>query len=113
MSRQYLSRDGDRLVRRQGGETLWIEPWGEHSLRGRAPRQAAPEPPAPATPDITIGEDEAQITNGRITATINQHGFLEFTSQRGDVLLREYWQAGGRPPRPHPPAPPRPGRTRD
>ena len=41
MSRQYLSREGDRLVRRQGGETLWVEPWGENSLRVRATRQRA------------------------------------------------------------------------
>jgi alpha-D-xyloside xylohydrolase len=104
MSRQYLSQDGDRLVRRQGGETLWIEPWGEHSLRVRATRQRtvdasedwALEPPAPATPEITIEDDGAgavgRITNGRITAAIDRYGWLEFTNSRGDLLLREYWQ---------------------
>ena len=103
MARQYLSRDGDRLVRRQGGETLWIEPWGEHSLRVRATRQRAIEqgqlwalePPGPATAEITIGEDEARISNGRVTATIDRYGILEFTNQRGERLLREYWQTLG------------------
>ncbi|MBV9794762.1 MAG: glycoside hydrolase family 31 protein [Actinobacteria bacterium] len=100
MRRQYLSREGDRLVRRQGGEIVWIEPWGEHSLRVRATRQRAIdtsqdwalEPPAPATPDITIGEGEARISNGRITATIDRYGIVEFTNQDGQRLLREYWQ---------------------
>ncbi|HWG12004.1 MAG TPA: hypothetical protein VG268_01895, partial [Streptosporangiaceae bacterium] len=107
MSRQYLSRDGDRLVRRQGGETLWVEPWGEHSLRVRATRNRAIgtgqdwalEQPGPSTPDITIADDDAdiaaRISNGRITATISRYGWLEFTNQRGDVLLREYWQVLG------------------
>jgi alpha-D-xyloside xylohydrolase len=102
VSRQYLSQDGDRLVRRLGGETLWIEPWGEHSLRVRATRQRAVEatedwalePPGPATPEITIGAGEARITNGRITAVIDRYGIVEFTNQRGDLLLREHWQVG-------------------
>jgi alpha-D-xyloside xylohydrolase len=100
MSRQHLSQEGDRLVRRQGGETLWVEPWGENSLRVRATRQRAIEasedwalePPAAATPQITITGDAARITNGRVTATIDRFGILEFTNQRGDRLLREYWQ---------------------
>jgi alpha-D-xyloside xylohydrolase len=72
-------------------------------LRVRATRQRAIEqsqlwalePPGPATPEITIGEDEARISNGRITATIDRYGILEFTNQRGDRLLREYWQTLG------------------
>ena len=35
------------------------------------------------------GEDEAQITNGRITAAIDRYGWLEFTNSRGDLLLRD------------------------
>jgi alpha-D-xyloside xylohydrolase len=100
VSRQYLSQEGDRLVRRQGGEIVWIEPWGEHSLRVRATRQRAIdtsedwalEPPAASTPQIAVTDNSARITNGRITATIDQYGILEFTNQRGDRLLREYWQ---------------------
>ena len=100
MSRQYLSQDGNRLVRRQGGEILWVEPWGENSLRVRATRQRAVdtsqdwalEAPAPATTQITIGDDGASITNGRITATIDRYGIVEFANQHGDRLLREYWQ---------------------
>jgi alpha-D-xyloside xylohydrolase len=100
MSRQYLSQEGERLVRRQGGEILWVEPWGENSLRVRATRQRAIEtsedwalePPAASAPQITVDGDGASITNGRITATIDRYGILEFTNQRGDLLLREYWQ---------------------
>jgi alpha-D-xyloside xylohydrolase len=100
VSRQYLSQDGDRLVRRQGGEILWVEPWGENSLRVRATRQRAIdatqdwalEPPAPTKPQITITDDAARITNGRITATIDRYGIVEFTNQTGERLLREYWQ---------------------
>jgi alpha-D-xyloside xylohydrolase len=100
VSRQYLSQEGDRLVRRQGGETLWVEPWGENSLRIRATRQRAIdasqdwalEPAAPSTPQITITDDAARITNGRVTATIDRYGIVEFTNQRGERLLREYWQ---------------------
>ena len=100
MSRQYLSQEGERLVRRQGGEILWVEPWGENSLRVRATRQRAIEtsedwalePPAASAAEITVDGDSASITNGRITATIDRYGILEFTNQRGDLLLREYWQ---------------------
>src|ERR1700749_4332544 len=103
MSRQYLSQEGDRLVRRQGGETLWVEPWGENSLRVRASRQRsidtsqdwALEPPGASTPPITITDDRAWISNGRIPATIDRYGILEFTNQRSEVLLREYWQVLG------------------
>jgi alpha-D-xyloside xylohydrolase len=103
VSRQHLSQEGDRLVRRQGGEILWVEPWGENSLRVRATRQRAIEtsqdwalePPAASTPQITITADAARISNGRITATIDRYGILEFTNQRSEVLLREYWQVLG------------------
>ena len=99
MVHAYFSEEGPRLVRRFDGETLWIEPWGSDSLRVRATRQArmGEEPwallePQPTASEIAIGDNTATITNGRITATVDEFGWITFTNQHGRVLLREYWQ---------------------
>ncbi len=45
-----------------------------------------PGPDAPLTPQ----ENAASIANGNITATIERHGYIVFTNQRGEELTREY-----------------------
>jgi alpha-D-xyloside xylohydrolase len=39
--------------------------------------------------------DGGQVTNGKITATVNGRGWLGFANQHGRVILRELWQVGG------------------
>lgn len=44
--------EGNRLIGRSGAETLWIEPWGENSLRVRMTKEAAMDPNDWALTDI-------------------------------------------------------------
>ncbi len=94
-----ITKEGNRLVRRDGRELLWIEPWGANSLRVRATRLAAmPEddwallPAAEGEAAITIDEPRASITCGGLTARINNEGWLTFENARGELLLSEYWR---------------------
>ena len=88
---------GNRLIRRFDSEILWIEPWGENSLRVRATCEAAmPETdwallPAPqAQTEIKIENNSAVITNGKITATVSRSGKIRFFNQNGKLLLEEF-----------------------
>lgn len=111
---------GNRLVAKYGKETLWIEPWGENSLRVQMTKEAVmdehrwalSEVMETIEPEIQIQEVEwvepwipsaeraekiqkvqtASIRNGKITAKFNQEGWLSFYNQKGEVLLEEYWR---------------------
>lgn len=92
-----LQTDGKRLIRRFDSETLWIEPWGENSLRVRATALAVmPEtdwallPPEDAPAEITLGDKEASIRCGKLTATVSPSGKLRFFNERGELLLEEF-----------------------
>jgi alpha-D-xyloside xylohydrolase len=94
-----VKTEGPRLVWRYDDEILWIEPWGEDSLRVRATRMGRmpekdwallPQPAGAARCEIT--DDEARIENGRLTAVISRVGALRFEKPDGTVLLREQWQ---------------------
>lgn len=93
-----LSQQDNRLVFHYDAEELWIEPWGENSLRVRATKQrsmptegwALEESPASPKATITIGEAEASITNGKINATISKRGKLIVYNSKGEKLLEEY-----------------------
>lgn len=77
--------------------TVIVEPWGANSLRVRATKK-------PAMPDrdwallkqediegaIVIDRYQASITNGKITAIINQIGKLWFENEKGEILLEEF-----------------------
>lgn len=112
-------RKDNRLVCYLGEQTLWIEPWGENSLRVRMTGEANMdandwaliEEVKPCKADIKIEDVEvlepwyrnnpeehvlqcttATITNGNITAKFNIEGWLSFENEKGDVLLSEYWR---------------------
>lgn len=104
----------------RGNQTLWIEPWGENSLRVRMTKDALmdghdwalEERPKDTVSSINYKEvdltepwwqdeadgkhrqtgTEAYLTNGKITARINAEGWLSFLNEEGDVLLEEYWR---------------------
>lgn len=98
------------LICRENGETLMITPWGRDSVRVRA--TVLPEftnddeallAPQETDAQITIGENEAVLTNGKITAKIEKQtqinpwccGFrLTFLNQKGEVLLQEIANGG-------------------
>jgi alpha-D-xyloside xylohydrolase len=90
-------QQGRALVWERDHETLQIEPWVRDSLRVRAtPNPTISEglvsalmPPIPSESRITIGDDEATITNGAITARIAANGLITFLDAAGNELLAE------------------------
>ena len=91
-------KEGNKLVFHYDAEELWIEPWGENSLRIRATKMA--EMPSGnwalleeipmLTPEIQIEEKQACLTNGKIKALISRYGKLTLYNQKGEILLDEY-----------------------
>lgn len=84
------------LVAKKEHETIQIEPWGENSLRVRATRNAkftgenwGLHPVENQKVQIEIKEGTADITNGDITAHMNDVGLLTFTC-KGRRLLHEF-----------------------
>lgn len=85
------------LIWRFDAETVWIEPWGENSLRVRATAEAQmpladwallPAPQMQA--QIEMGEKGASITNGKLKATMSSSGKICFWNQKGELLLEEF-----------------------
>lgn len=88
----------NRLIRREEGETLCIEAWGENSLRVRAVRMGDPleggdwalcrRPAARAA--VTVRGEEAEVVNGRLRAHVSADGRLTFYDLSGRRLLEEF-----------------------
>ena len=115
-----VSNEGKRLILREGNSQLWIEPWGENSLRVRmtafpqmdANDWALSEPVKETDAEITYetvdntdpwyrGEEYAKyhqqgtyarLRNGKITAELNPEGWLRFLNQKGEELTAEFWR---------------------
>jgi len=115
-----LKQEDNKLVITQGNTFIWIEPWGENSLRVRMSAQANMDENEWAltekvvdckadisfqTVDITdpwYQSDEyekyhqtareASITNGKITAKVSYEGWISFYNQKGELLTEEYWR---------------------
>ena len=71
--------EGNRVVARHKGETVWIEPVGINTVRVRATRNARMDENRPGAllPDIPVGDatvevdgDKATVRNGRVTAEV-------------------------------------------
>ncbi len=112
--------ENNRLIIKNGNSQVWIEPWGESSLRVRM--TAAPEMDShdwalcepvkeciaefrTETVDTTDpwykGDEFAHyhqtgvnhyITNGKITAKVDFEGRISFYNQNGNLLTEEYWR---------------------
>ena len=115
-----VRQEGNRLVIEEGLTRVYIECWGESSLRVRMTAEpemdkndwALCETVEEVTPVITFTEvdvtdpwykgDEwkkyhqtgtvATLTNGKITAEVSPEGWIRFLNQRGEVLTEEYWR---------------------
>ena len=92
-----LKSENGRLVMTDNNEKVWIEAWGKDALRVRCARQAkmpeedwALEEPVGETAQVTVGEREATVTNGKITAKVNKVGKIAFYNQNGKLLLEEF-----------------------
>lgn len=117
-------QEGKRLIIAQGNTQVWVDPWGENSLRIRMtpdPRMdtndwALTEPVKDTDSRITFetidttdpwyqGEEwrkyhatgtVATLTNGKITAKVNPEGWISFYNQKGQLLTEEYWRTRDR-----------------
>ena len=93
--------DNGFLYYQEGREKIRIEPWGKDSLRVRVTNNytidesqdwALMDKPADNPVFSEDGNGAHSITNGKITATIDRHGYIAFTNQDGKELVREYWR---------------------
>ena len=116
----YLERENDKLIIREGISQVWIEPWGENSLRVRMSAEARmdthdwalTEKTEHTSVTITMEEidvtdpwyqseeyskyhqkgTQATLTNGKITAKVSYEGWISFYNQKGELLTEEYWR---------------------
>lgn len=89
--------DGHRLVWRYDNEILWIEPWGENSLRVRATAEMTmPDenwallPAENVDVQLECDGNSAVIINGKIKATVSKSGKIRFFNQKDELLLEEF-----------------------
>jgi alpha-D-xyloside xylohydrolase len=92
-----LSNKDGRIVFTYDAEQVWIEPWGQNSIRVRATKTSGmPEEnwallkPAEIKADINVDESSATLVNGRIKASITKRGKLTISNTSGKLLLEEY-----------------------
>ncbi len=116
----HFEQDGKRLIIREGRTQVWIEPWGENSLRVRMTAEAemdahdwALTEQVPETNStITFAEIDvtdpwyqteeyaqyhqtgttATLTNGQIEARVSHEGWIGFYNNEGKLLTEEYWR---------------------
>lgn len=115
-----LMQEGNKLIIGSGTSQVWIEAWGENSLRVRMTNEqkmdendwALTEKVKECVPQITVKElditdpwykdeewskyhmmgKEYTMTNGKITVKINPEGWMSFYNQKGELLTEEYWR---------------------
>ncbi|MBE5765826.1 MAG: glycoside hydrolase family 31 protein [Clostridiales bacterium] len=102
-----LYRKDNFLVYQFNDEKVYVEAWGTNGVRVRitkkenlrGERLSALIPSKPIEPEITIMDEkrDAKLVNGKITAEF-KHNVLHFFNDKGEELLKEFWQgaSGGR-----------------
>lgn len=114
----------NRLVIHKGVQTLWLESWGENSIRVRMSLEPemdrhdwALTEQVPCCPvEVLIEEEDTTdpwykgeeyahyhqtgktytLINGKIRASVNPEGWISFYNQRGELLTKEYWRTRDR-----------------
>ena len=112
--------ENNRLIIKNGNSQVWIEPWGESSIRVRMTAE-----PTMDKNDWALSEEVKQtkaeyrqetvdttdpwyksddykhyhqtginhyLTNGKITVKVDYEGVISFYNQRGELLTQEYWR---------------------
>ena len=88
-----------RLIWRYDAEELWIESWGENSLRVRCSKLqhsfpdenwALQDKVPVVKADIKIEKEKATIINGKIRAEVSSFGKIKMYNQKNELLLEEY-----------------------
>ncbi len=120
----HMYQEGSRLILAEGKTQVWIEPWGENSLRVRMTAKphmdendwALTETPKETEARIsfeTIDTTDpwyrseqyagyhqtgiqATLVNGKITAKVSHEGWISFYNQKGELLTEEYWRTRDR-----------------
>ncbi|MGN1369971.1 MAG: TIM-barrel domain-containing protein [Aristaeellaceae bacterium] len=115
-----IVQENNRLIIHSGVTQLWIDPWGEDSVRIRMTSEPEMDPHdwaltervAETTPTITVEEVDTTdpwyksdeyahyhqtgkvytYTNGKLTVKVNPEGWLSFYNQKGELLTEEYWR---------------------
>lgn len=94
----FYEKDG-KLVFHYDAEEVWIEPWGDNSLRIRATQEPqmraenwALEEPEKRVCDIQIENGFATIANGNSSAAWSADGRIELYHRDGRLLVKEYWR---------------------
>ena len=108
MSRIFTIQNGSLIFKRKY-ETVRIEGWGENALRVRATENHAFTSEDWALTECVNHEADAfieertapgggkevvaVIKNGKIRAEMTESGRIRFLNQKGEVLLKEHYQA--------------------
>ena len=115
-----IEQSGSRLILSEGKKQVWIEPWGENSLRVRMTAESemdqndwalserissgdsqiefetvdATDPwyQSQEYSDYHMTGKQAMLTNGNITAKVSFEGWISFYNQKGELLTQEYWR---------------------
>ncbi len=115
-----ITSDQNGILLERGVERLFIQPWGRDGIRVRMTAEAEMDEndwalsDQPEKTDWRVETEEVDMTdpwyrgaeyaryhqqgrrwrliNGKITALLNEEGWLSFLNQKGETLLREYWR---------------------
>lgn len=91
--------DKNRLVFTYDSEQVWIEPWGHNGIRVRATKMAVMPleawallpPPSSTNVDISITDESATVSHGKIRTVLTKRGKLTvMNTASGKILLEEY-----------------------
>ncbi|MBS4930159.1 MAG: family 31 glucosidase [Clostridiales bacterium] len=92
-----LRKENERLIYEYDREQVWIEPWGNNSVRIRATKE--PDMPKDnwALCDMPMKEcaidvldNKGILTNGKIRVEISRLGKLTVYNQKNELILEEY-----------------------
>ena len=94
-----IFEENGRLVYQYDAEKLWIESWGENAVRVRATKCGempdiinALTIPQGKRGEIKVGEDCAQLINGKLKVVLQRSGKICMYNSEGTLLMEEYWR---------------------
>lgn len=94
-----FKREKNRLIWQYDRESIWIESWGKAAFRVRVTKNQRMTDENWALTEceetrvqINIGDGGAAVTNGKLTAEIDNAGRVKFRNDKNKILLEEYWR---------------------
>ncbi len=93
-----FAKQGNKLIGKEGRETICLEPFGKDVLRfrGTIGKEIGEEnwtllPQEEVPVEIVIEEERAFLCNGKIQAEVRSDGSIRYMDSRGKVLCEELW----------------------